>query len=115
MSVVGDPSGFVEEAGFADLFALGLNKTPCVILQGIGTQRTAEPFKSASWLRAHHPAGCAGVMLAGWSIMEAAMMTAEDASLRALALLEAASLAQAYARVTGDNHSCRPTTNKTAG
>jgi hypothetical protein len=101
MAVVGDPSGFVEEAAFADLFALGLDKTPCVILQGIGTQRAAEPFKSASWLRAHHPAGCAGVVLAGWSMMEAAMMTAEGASVRAVALPEAASLAQPYARVMG--------------
>jgi len=71
-----------------------------VILQGIGTPREVEWFKSASWLRAGHPGGCAGVVLDGRSMVEP-MMTPEDASLRALALLEAASLAQAYARVMG--------------
>jgi hypothetical protein len=98
MAVVGDASMFVEEPTFADLFALGLDKTSRVFLQGIGTPRVAEAFESASWLRADHPGGCAGVVLDGWSMIEP-MMTAEDASLRALALLEAASLAQAYARV----------------
>jgi hypothetical protein len=100
MAAVGDASMFVEEPAFADMFVMGLEKTSRVMLQSIGTPRVAEAFESASWLRADHPGGCAGVVLDGWSIIEP-MRTAENASLRALALLEAASLAQAYARVMG--------------
>ena len=42
MGALGDPSAFVEEAVFADLFDLGLDTTPRVILQGVGTWRVTE-------------------------------------------------------------------------